>query len=120
MIEILDLNKKVSDKSKEQILFRLTNKLISMSVGRIKLWEKEAQNSHFCWSSGFKLLKENDHIASQLKRLDRNRERQISRIKRKLRDHDVKPKAPKKLKGPKYYGGPFSYHAQFHSKKQED
>jgi hypothetical protein len=94
------------------ILFRTQEKLISMAVGNVRLGSNECPQ--FCWASGFKLLKEKDHIALQLKRLDRNRERQISRLKRRLKDYDLESKATTrrlKPKPPKYYGAPFSYYA---------
>ena len=115
IIEILTSKNKVSTKTRGQILFRLTNKLISMSVGRIKLGVDENHDlQQFCWSSGFKLLKEFDNIGTQLKQLDRNRERQLSRIKRKLDAHDIEYIDPiENIKAPKFCGAPFSYYSQY-------
>lgn len=111
VIQALKKEEKVS-KSKKQILFKVTGKLTQMSVG--KILDSKKQCPPFCWASGFKLLREHDHITSQLKQLDRNRERQISRLKRKLKDYDLEPKAKTKEmkpKPPKYHGAPFSYYA---------
>ncbi len=121
IIEVLNSKKRVSNKSRGQILFRLTNKLISMSVGRVQLGKHYKHISQFCWASGFKLLKENEHIRSQLRRLDRNRERQISRINRRLQQHDVKfTKTNRDIDVPEYYGAPFSYYAQFIRQDKSD
>ena len=121
VIQALKKKEKVS-KSKKQILYRVTGKLNEMSVGRIRLGS-ENQGPQFCWASGFKLLREHDHITSQLKQLDRNRERQISMLKRKLKDYDLEPKAKTKEmkpKPPKYYGAPFSYYASCQVRRSVD
>ena len=111
-IHLLDRGETVSDKSAEEILCRVAGKLIAMSVGRVQLGKE--QYARQCWSSGQQLLREYDHIKSQLKELDRNREKQLSRLKRRLDDYDLKddiePKTQKrKQKLPKHFGAPFSY-----------
>ncbi len=114
VIKMIELENRTSNKTKRQILFRLTNKLISMSVGRVKLNDKLEMNPQMCWVNGFKVLKSYDSDLSQLKSLDRNRERQICRVKRRLEAHNIKSENPnKKIKPPKYYGAPFSYYSQF-------
>jgi len=101
------------NKSTKQILFRLTNKLLAMSVGKKKIYDGY-DLMPMCWASGFKKLKEYDHFKYQLRKLDRNRMRQISRIRRRLKDHNIKPVKPNdEIKGVDYFGPPFSYGKQF-------
>ena len=101
------------NKSTKQILFRLTNKLLAMSVGKKNIYDGY-ELMPMCWASGFKKLKEYDHFKYQLKKLDRNRMRQISRIRRRLKDHNIKPVKPNdEIKGVDYFGPPFSYGKQF-------
>lgn len=101
------------NKSTKQILFRLTNKLLSMSVGKRKKSDKYDLKP-MCWTSGFKKLKEHKHFKYQLKKLDRNRMRQISRIRNHLKEHNIKPVKPNNdIRHIDYFGPPFSYCKQF-------
>jgi len=102
-------------KSSKQIIVSHTNKLISMSVGRRNLFTPTQSGSQFCWCSGFKLLRSNKCVMSQLKRLDRNRTKQLYRVKKLARKLNIKPINPhnRKLRLPRYYGAPFSYYSQF-------
>lgn len=101
------------NKSTKQILFRLTNKLLAMSVGKKKVYDGY-ELMPMCWASGFKKLKEYDHFKYQLRKLDRNRMRQIARIRRRLKDHNIKSVKPNnEIKGVDYFGPPFSYGKQF-------
>jgi len=71
--------------------------------------------SGFCWCSGFRLLKKYPFVASQLKQLDRGRERQLHRVERHIKNLGVASDArPRKgRKGLDYWGKPFSYCGQF-------
>jgi hypothetical protein len=108
-------------KSPGQICYRLHQRLIKMSVGRrsIKMSEEPRSTqpspdkvSGFCWCSGFRLLKKHPFVASQLKQLDRGRERQLRRVKRHIKNLDVASDA-RPHKGLDYWGKPFSYSGQF-------
>lgn len=70
------------------------NRLIGMSVGRVKLDNYKIVESEMCWVSGFPLLNDNKHIRAQLRGLDNNRSKNISRLKKVLGDidEDIKPK----------------------------
>lgn len=102
-------------RSELQIQHSLHQKLISMSVGRIKFSVEHDFIQSFCWCSGFKVLKNHQPVLlSQLKHLDRGREEQLHRAKRKLRKLGLPVSSkPSKHKILRYYGSPFSYYAQF-------
>jgi len=104
--------------SEKAIKFRLMQRLLSMSVGRQTVFypNKEGQ---MCWTAGFKLLKEYDHIKFQPKYLDKKRAMNLARLDKSLRkmDRANRPDKNRKTaqldKEPKYYGSPFSYYFQF-------
>ncbi|MCK0159592.1 reverse transcriptase domain-containing protein [Allomuricauda sp. F6463D] len=110
---------KFSRKSKQQIIYSHQQRLMSMSVGRVELYNYQNNiNQGLCWINGFRVLKNNKIVSKQLKLLDKKREQQISYLKRELRY--LKKKKLKQDKIPKhrrniYYGKPFSYY-QFISK----
>jgi retron-type reverse transcriptase len=95
------------------IIFRLQQRLISMAVGRMQMNNK---NLTMCWAAGFKIAKTNQNIKHQFKRLDRNREKQISRMVNFVAKintttkKDPKPDPPIPLP---YYGSRYSYFQQF-------
>ncbi len=108
-------------RNKKQILFRLEQKLISMSVGRIFLGEVIRKKAEFCWAAGFKLLNNPRHIKSQLKTLDRNREKLINNMKKKLSTLAVEAKKTKlRIPNIKYTGRPFSYYNQFNRSSNDE
>lgn len=106
-----DLNE-TSRKSKRQIIFSLQNRLNSMSVGRIKLYNYKIGKQGLCWTEGFEMIKgkPNDSISKQLKDLDSFREKQIWRLKQNLKTLDKKSEKPDDIKQDLYFGSPFSYH----------
>lgn len=96
---------------KKAIKFRLQQRLISMSISRFKFG---SSNISMCWCAGFKILKKNTNVSNQIRRLDRNREKQIKRIELYLTDTITPTKAAKKKVIPlKYYGYNYSYYKQF-------
>lgn len=103
-----------SRKSKTQILFSLEQRLISMSVGRVTLYNynqiQEVQG--LCWTNGFNLLTENKIVSKQMRELDKRREQQIQYVKRylnllnkKAKKVDVLPNHLEDI----YFGKPFGY-----------
>tara|TARA_B100000678_G_scaffold291221_1_gene306974 strand:+ start:31050 stop:32993 length:1944 start_codon:yes stop_codon:yes gene_type:complete len=105
---------KYSRKTINQIVFSLHQRLISMSVGRITIYNynKKNLNQGLCWTNGFHLLSENEIALKQLKELDKRREQQISYLKRiishlnkKTDNQDELPKYMEEL----YFGVPYSY-----------
>lgn len=99
--------------SKNQIVFRTQQKLISMSVGRVTIHNhKRPSEQGLCWTNGFKKLTLNRISSKQLRYLDRRRHLQIGRINRELRkivrekDNINFPEELKKI----YFGAAFSYY----------
>jgi hypothetical protein len=97
--------------NKKAIKFRLQQRLISMAVGRFKYGGTKLS---MCWCAGFKLLKSNSNITNQIRRLDRNREKQITRLVVNLKTITTPSRKSKKPKTPKkFYGANYSYNKKF-------
>ena len=98
-------------RSSPQIIYRVEQKLISMSVGRVKLHTYlNKMSPQLSWTVGFKELKKNEVIVRQLKILDRGRTKQIKELKKKLKALN-KPNTSEENDIPNiYFGSPFSYH----------
>lgn len=115
-------NNWIISKTKRQILHRFRQKLISLSVGRIRLSNSEGLQP-MCWASGFQGLAGQDISLNFLRRLDRYREQQIKRVERYL--DKIAKSLPERKQGEskqaknahRYYGAPFSYYSQFSTKK---
>ncbi|MFD1603003.1 reverse transcriptase domain-containing protein [Flavobacterium artemisiae] len=107
---VKDANSRVS---KTQILFRLQNRLISMSVGRIKIYNhKNPTEQGLCWTNGFKKLSQNKITRKQLRFLDKRRNIQLNRVRREI--HEIEKETtsnefPNELKSI-YFGSAFSYY----------
>jgi len=97
------------NRSRKAIKLRLQQRLISMSVGRIRFGSTQ---SSMCWCAGFKVLKNNPFITNQIRRLDRNREKQIKRLERYLEKVKT-PTRKSRVKPLKFFGHNYSYHKQF-------
>lgn len=97
--------------SKRQILFSLQQRLISMSVGRIKIYNhKEPLTQGLCWTNGFKVLKRNKIVSKQLRYLDRKRRHQLLRLKTALKKIDKKSEKTTFEENKIFYGSAFSYY----------
>jgi hypothetical protein len=70
-----------------------------------------------CWAAGFHWLSGKHAITNNLRALDRQRERQINRVVRRLKGLDL-PTAEAQPKR-KRYGFPFSYVGQFQPSAQK-
>lgn len=88
------------------------DRLIGMSVGRVKLWNYETCTNDLCWVNGFKLLNNNQYTRRQLRFLDRSKNRYL----RKLLNHLKKVPTSENESGEEknkqitYMGKPFSYY----------
>jgi len=72
--------------SKKQIVFSLHNRLIAMSVGRVKLHNhKNPSKQGMCWTNGFRILSHNKISSKQLRYLDKTRNIQVNRIKNEVK-----------------------------------
>lgn len=103
---------------KRNIVFRFSQRLIAMSVGRVN-----SESTSMSWTTGFSVLKDNPVRKWQLRKLDKNRNLQISRVKKhleKFEEIESEVKEVEKKDGPRvrdYYGYPYSYYFQFVNKK---
>lgn len=108
--DVKNVNSRVS---RNQILFRLHNRLISMSVGRIKIYNhKKPTEQGLCWTNGFKKLSQNKIIRKQLKFLDKRRNIQLNRVRReihKIEKETTNNEFPSELKSI-FFGSAFSYY----------
>jgi hypothetical protein len=102
-------------RSANEILHRFRQRLISMSVGRVRLGIPHKGPMPMSWAAGFRGLHGRSVLRNRLKALDYHRERQIMRVARLLRTMKLPPPAKKRksISAHKYYGRPFSYWAQF-------
>lgn len=118
-------------KSDKRILESATNRLIGMSVGRVKIWNYDKAANEMCWIKGFSKLvnKNNTYLSAQLKQLDRGRNKQICILKKALEklpsvktsddtdsgNEEGRRRSIQNIK----YGKPFSYYYQVLEKKPE-
>lgn len=104
--------------SERAILYRLTQRLFAMSVGRINILNQNTSNQ-MCWTSGFRILKENSFVHYHIKNLDKKRCAQLKRLSNHLDKMNPKQRPEKNIKirelnkEPRFYGYPFSYYKQF-------
>jgi hypothetical protein len=99
-----------SRKSKKQQIFALESRLISMSVGRMKLYSYKTANNGLCWTNGFKKLSINSISSFQCKFLDKRRSVNLYKFKKEL-EHLSKESHNPEHRGNKFYlGHPFSYY----------
>jgi hypothetical protein len=109
--KILNVTRKSTRINKKAIIFRLQQRLISMAVSRFRFGSSKTS---MCWCAGFKVLKSNPNVTNQIRRLDRNREKQIKRLVLHLnRVKTPYGKSKNEVKPLKYYGHNYSYHKQF-------
>lgn len=108
----IDINL-TSRKSIKQQIHSAHSRLISMSVGRVSLYSKD-KTFGMCWTNGFKSLNKNSIIESQLKQLDRFRNKHIFFLKKRLSHLEKKSNKVSKIKQVKFFGAPFSYHYYIH------
>lgn len=120
---------KIKDKervSNNSLLGTLERKLISMSVGKIAVWNAPFIESEMCWSAGFKELEMNPVLERQLREMDRHRWMMLGAARRRLEswdrgDEDVKRKDLQDLKedkNPDKNGMVHSYYYQFAREKK--
>ena len=92
------------------------NKLIGMSVGRVKIWNYNSLKNELCWVNGFTEITNNKYTRIQLRRLDSSRNRLIHNLDKSLKsindDHLQSIRKRKRNNDHIYYGKPFSYYFQ--------
>lgn len=107
--------------SNDSLLSSLESKLISMSVGKISVWNASYMESEMCWSSGFKELEMNPVLEKQLRELDRHRWMMLGAAKRRIegkkKGNSVVRKDMEQIeddnKNPDKHGIVHSYYYQF-------
>ena len=119
--KVLDKIKGKDRVSDGSLFGSLERKLVSMSVGKIAVWNAKFMESEMCWASGFRELEMNPILSKQLHELDRHRGMMLSaaakRIK-KMKDKGeiLKRKDVEQLddeKNPDSLGIVHSYYYQF-------
>lgn len=104
------------------IIHRVRLRLISMAVGRRRVYDLLDTRQRYCWVSGFCALDYRNYAKYQLRRLDRTREKSLRRLASRLSklpmaavnsSSSTTSSSQKKERPCKYYGHPFSYAAQF-------
>lgn len=102
------------------------NTMISMAVGRATLWNYTTLKNEFCWANGFRMLNDNPVATTQIRDLDRCRNRIIHRANERLKRlvstvegtiaKEGNNKRNSKMESSlTFYGKPFSYY--YHYKK---
>ena len=116
---------RVEDDSLE---FSYRGTLMSMAVGRATLWNYKTLKNEFCWINGFRMLNDNSFVKTQIRDLDRCRNKVINKANKRLGRllSEVGGTIPKEGNGKKrkkeeerrirYYGLPFSYY--YHYRKR--
>jgi len=105
--------------STSSVLGSLQKRLISMSVGRVDLWNYKIYPNVMSWAKGFKILNDNIHARQQLKSLDRSRSLKIHKLKKfidkkysedKSSGKDADNEEDNKSYQIKDFGKPYSYY----------
>jgi hypothetical protein len=107
--------------NRQQVEHVFLMRLISLSVGRRNFGHPLPASVHdvmpMCWANGFRGLWGVRFISTQLKELDRHRDRQLRRFRCRLKHLPAPDRKAQDAGGSKnaapYYGAPFSYHCQF-------
>lgn len=99
-----------SRKSKKQQIFALKNRLISMSVGRVQLYDYKTAKNVLCWTNGFKCIDMNFVSRSQCRYLDRSRYKNLKKFGKSLSELKKPAENPDEDLKKIYFGHPYSYH----------
>ena len=98
--------------SRNETLSRVTGRLVAGAVGRSG--GGRVPQGAFCWTAGFRQMQGSAHSTSQLADLDRHRERELGRLRKRLPNIVVVGRTgPRRRRRPRYWGHPFSYVGQF-------
>lgn len=107
-------------KPKRSVAESAINRLIGMSVGRIRLDNFDKVHTKMCWANGFRELTDNKYSIRQMKQLDRNRNKLyfdfVKYIKGK--ETEIKQKGSNRERIDIKYNKPFSYYYQVIERKR--
>lgn len=123
VLDKIEGNDRVPDKS---LIGSLEMKLVSMSVGKMAVWNADFMEGEMCWSTGFRELEMNPYLERQLHELDHHRGMILNAAERRIKSMNKKAKVlyRKDLeeletkKNPDSRGMVHSYYYQF--KRKED
>lgn len=115
--EIKNAIKKGMRKPKGTATESAINRLIGMSVGRIKLYNFDVASADLSWKNGFRELTMNKHSIRQIKQLDRNRSKLYYNFLKNIKGPKSKIYVEKRqvIK----YNKPFSYYYQILERQNE-
>lgn len=101
-------------KPKETTTESAINRLIGMSVGRIRLDNFDEVSTDMCWKNGFRELTVNPHSIKQIKQLDRNRSKHYYKLLKEIENPELELDENDGKEKRKYvrYDKPFSYFHQ--------
>lgn len=105
--------KRVTDNS---ICNTILHKLISMSVGKVALWNYQYIENELCWITGFNRLSDNPYAIKQIEDLDRVRVNALRSAKKYLLRHTAKGDPQKRNNDVArlgFHGRPFSYFCHY-------
>ena len=98
----------------------VTNRLIQMSVGRVRLHNFQTVENELCWVNGFERLTDNKYSRIQMKRLDACRNRLLWRLRKHLMGVEgAEPAAKSETRQIVKYRKPFSYYYHAIEKPRE-
>jgi hypothetical protein len=95
---------------------KVVGKVIAIAVGRVTIGQQATGPLPRTFAAGFGFLVGRKHPLKQLRELDRHRERNIRRLRRraaKVPPQEVKGRTTS-VRIPRFFGRPFSYLAQFY------
>lgn len=110
-------NGKIPRYSMGTIKLSLINRLICMSVGRIKIWNYKSFDNNCSWIKAFSILDKNQWSVKQMKCLDKHRGVIINRASKQLKCFECPSNTKSNIMDDftnryMYFGGPFSYYGQ--------
>lgn len=89
-------------------------RLVARTVGLDLLQGKSHLQLRTCWNAAFPHLGANQHGATQLRELDRHREKQLRRLRARLREVGLNDAWPEHSIHGRFCGHPFSYYSLVH------
>jgi len=122
---IANVDRQNSRVNRGRLLYRLHQKLIAVSVGRIRINSPVSGPKPMCWASGFRALHERPFIGHYLRAFDRLRAASkytLGELTAGLKLTDRKPSIEfARLHDERsYHGRPFSYDGQFRNAGGQD
>lgn len=100
------------------LLFIAEKRLVARTVGLDVLQGKFHLDQRFCWNAAFPHLRASIQGATQLRQLDKNREKQIRRLQARLKELDLSVSWPEWYKTCRFFGHPFSYYSLVQNKEK--